>query len=144
MTRFNVISPKRGSYWVSRTLDPGGFSVSFSATYVLTIALDDPPFPLAAGAGLQLFEIAVRKSAAGLDPDVRVDLYQSGTLLATCIATAPVTDLSRMVLSGTWNASLLSSLSAGAGVEARVISTTHQKGINVDVGAFSWTPTLTN
>lgn len=94
------------------------------------------------GAGLQKFKIWVKKAGGSSTPSVRVDLYENGIELANGVITATsVTSTTGVLLSGTWDATLLTNAD-GSGVEAYV------DGINslgkptnraaISVGAVEW------
>lgn len=67
---------------------------------------------LLAGAGLQRFSVWVRKSASGgTNPTYTMKVYDNGVDKGT-IATGSITSLTGQTLTGTWNASVLASLSS--------------------------------
>lgn len=104
-----------------------------------------PDRPLKTGAGLQEFRVLVRKAGGINDPTVSVELYEAGVFIANVVASQALTSTTGVVLSGTWDASLLSNPD-GSGVEVRVVGTA-PGGANADrstveVGAVEWNATL--
>lgn len=100
---------------------------------------------LTTGVGIQEFRVQVRKkSASGGDVAATVELYEAGVFKATVVAQTIISSTTGVVLSGSWNASLLTD-QTGASVECKVVG---QGNINdaLEVGAIEWnalyTPTI--
>lgn len=107
------------------------------------VSFPSPSATLQTGAGLQEFRVLVRKYGTGaLNPLARIELYETGgtTPLATVLANTAVSSNSGVVLSATWDASLLGAVS-GANVEVRVVGTGVSGGV-LEVGAIEWIPVV--
>ena len=87
------------------------------------------------GTGLQEFRVLVRKTNHSTNPTCDVELYESGVLVATLINDQAISSTSGVVLSGAWNANLLTG-SDGGNVECRVTGTVG--GGSLEVGAVEW------
>lgn len=96
------------------------------------------------GAGLQTFRVRLRKTAAaGNATTWSLELFENGVSVAVlATGTTTATDPGEVV-SGTWDASLLSGAS-GADVECRLLQTSGGTGAppgdrrGIEVGAFAW------
>lgn len=95
------------------------------------------------GAGLQSIRVLVRKTNHSTDPSAVVELFETGggSALATVVASTSVGSTSGVVLSGTFDASLLSTAD-GSAVEVRVSGTTGGGNpgnrASLEVGAIEW------
>jgi len=97
------------------------------------------------GADLQQFQIWVRRGSVGVPktPTVRIELYENGGSLGTILANTEVTNDSGILLSGTWNANLLSNAD-GSLVECYIYGTAAVAGGNkstIEIGAVEWNVT---
>jgi hypothetical protein len=110
------------------------------------------PTPAAApstGAGLQEFRVWVRKSSSGGNAcALDIELWESGVLVANLGTSGTITSTTGVIVSFTWDATLLGTAS-GANVEARVDQSsggggnpTNRKGL--EVGAVEWNAALPN
>lgn len=109
----------------------------------LRVSFPAPSGDLKVGAGLQEFRVLVRKAGSAIgNPTCRVELYETGgtSPLATPVSNTAVSSTTGTVLSGTWNANVLSQIS-GAEVEAAIVATGVTNG-SVEPGAIKWVPTL--
>lgn len=77
--------------------------------------MENPDFDIG---GTQTITVRGRKSSSGGngDPEITVDLYESGTFVANVVAATTISSTGGVDLSGTFDASVLSDVS-GAGVE---------------------------
>lgn len=104
------------------------------------------PTPLAnpkTGAGLQEFRVRVRKAGTAIThPTCRIELYETGdtTPLSTPVSDTSVSNTTGVVLSGTWNASLLSQ-PTGAAVEVKVVGTGVTNG-SIEIDGIKWIPSV--
>lgn len=117
----------------------GGALVDVPMDTALLVSFPTPQDQLVAGAGLQEFRLQVRKGgSAGAHPTAALELWHfngvSRSKLADVLSATSVS--TTMVVSGTWDASILPSLS-GAGVELKVVGTA-VSGAWVEVGALEW------
>ena len=107
----------------------------------LRVSFPLPSGNLNTGAGLQEFRVRVRKTTGSTAPTCVVELWENGSLVTTVVASTSVTSTTGVVLSGTWDASLLSNIS-GANVECRVVGTVGGGNPGnraaVEVGAVEW------
>jgi len=96
------------------------------------------------GADLQQFKIWVRKRPGTGIPDVSIDLYENGVLVANVMAATNVTSSTGQLFSATWNASLLGTAD-GSLVECRIFGEWSNGGpsarCTVEVGAVEWNVT---
>jgi hypothetical protein len=92
------------------------------------------------GGGLQEFKILVRQKPGqtGAGPSATIRLYETNGVspLATALAATQVSSQSGVVLSGTWDAALLTD-PTGAKVECEVVGT-GQPGGSLEIGAIEW------
>jgi len=114
-----------------------------------TVCRTSFPTPTAAptdGVDLQEFRCLVRKTDHSTDPDVRVELYENGSLVSTPIADQALSSTTGVVLSAKWD-----SVSLGTGdgslVEVRVVGTpgggSPGNRASVEVGAVEWNAEVT-
>ena len=103
-----------------------------------------PPSDPAVGADLQEFRVLLRKDASGgSDPSYDLELWETGggAPLATLVSDATLSSDTGVVVSGTWDASLLATAD-GSAVELRVVGNRSGGNPNnrrtVEVGAVEW------
>ncbi|MDH3194745.1 MAG: hypothetical protein OEL78_00380 [Hyphomicrobiales bacterium] len=106
------------------------------------VSFPSPTSNLTAGAGRQEFRILARQNASGgNNPSVTVELYENGAPVSTLISGQTISSTTGIVLSGTWDAASLASIS-GADVECRVLG--NRAGgppanrRTVEIGAIEW------
>ncbi len=157
---------------MAETIAPDGLLVQTNLTGSLTDIDDDPASPdglwlnatddgtdtvcrvsfaspsanLQTGAGLQTFRTWLRKSASGgTDPTVAIELYESGSLVASLSTGTSITSESGQTVSATWDASSLAGIS-GANVELRIVGSRSGGSPagrrTVEVGAVAWDATV--
>lgn len=115
--------------------------LSPAADTALRVSFTNPTFEPYRGDGVQQFILHARRIGAGAsNPVVRVDLYESGTLLGTAIPPTAVSSTTGQRIAGSWDASLLSD-ATGANVEAYVYGASAYDG-RVEVGALRWLAAL--
>lgn len=115
-----------------------------TASNTATVARVSFPTPTGnptVGAGVQEFRVLVRKTNQSTNPTCTVALYENNTSLATIVSSTTISTTAGIVLSGTWNANLLSTAD-GSLVECRVVGTvgggTPSNRASVEVGAIEW------
>lgn len=110
----------------------------------LRVSFPTPSGSLTTGAGLQGIRVLVRKTGQSTNPTVVVELWQSGSLVSTLVASTTVSSTTGVVLAGSFDASSLSD-PTGAGVEVRVNGTpgggSPSNRASVEVGAIEWNTT---
>jgi len=108
---------------------------------VLRVSFPSPTIgTLNTGAGLQTFKAWVRKNGGTGSPTATLELWESGVLKATVLAATSVTSATGQMLTGTWDASLLTAVS-GVNVECRITGTVGGSGgqrATIEVGAVRW------
>lgn len=110
-------------------------------TDTLRLSFDDPTYVLRYGTGLQRWRIRARKSGAGPNPTVRVDLYEStGPLIGTPIPPTTVSSPTGEVVEGVWDAQALTDRT-GANVEALITVERGALDAAVDIAGFPWIAT---
>ena len=91
--------------------------------------------------GTQTVNVRCRKGSQSRDPEISVDLYESGSLVQNLVATTAVTSTTGQDVSGNFNASALSAAS-GNDVEIRVVITgaggPAQQRNSVEVAQIEW------
>lgn len=105
------------------------------------VSFPTPASRPAIGADFQELKAQVRKTGSGSTPDCLIQLYETDGVnpIATIVPASGVSGTS--VLSGTWNASLLT-VDTGAAVEAS-ISATARGGSTIEIGGIEWNAALT-
>jgi hypothetical protein len=129
------------------------FILVSASTSTLTVrtSMNDPSVSLARGSGLQSVSVQVQRNVSGGNgvPTVTVRVLQQGssTVLATPINAVSMGVIDEpQVFAGTWNASVLSSLS-GLTVEYEVVITTNGGGGNArsgNLGYIGWNAAIQN
>lgn len=118
--------------------------ISNNVDTVCRVSFPTPTGNPTVGADLQEFKIWVRKQPGTGVPQVQIDLYENGVLVATVLALMDVTNPTGQLFSGTWNANLLSNAD-GSGVECRIFGDWSNGApsarCTVEVGAVEWNVT---
>lgn len=105
----------------------------------LRVSFPSPSGPLKVGSAIQEFRAQVRKAGDTVNPDVTIELYETGgsTPIATVLPAAIVSAGSGgEVVAGMWDAALLANAS-GAAVECRVVGIA-RSGSTVEIGALEF------
>ncbi len=132
----------------ARALLPAGAAIDGKADTELRVGFADPWALLQTGPDVQEFRVLLRKDAAGgNDPTYDLELWETGgaTPLATLVSGATLSSDTGVVVSATWDASLLATAD-GSAVELRVVG--HRSGgqqskrRTVEVGAAEWNAKL--
>jgi len=111
---------------------------------VLEVNFPDLPGPLNTGAGLQEIRARVAESQISNSPDnVSMYIYEGGTLRATLYnQNNPLYGTGGAVISGTWDASILSTQAADADVRVRITCTADTSPppqvSSLDVDSIEW------
>ena len=110
----------------------------------IQVGFPTPPTDPKLGAGLQQFQVLLRKDAAGgNDPTYDIELWETGggAPLATLVSGATLSSDTGEVVAATWDASLLGSAD-GSAVELRIVGDRSNgptsKRRTVEVGAVEW------
>lgn len=126
--------------------DGSWLTTSNNTTTVCRVSFPTPTGEPTVGAGLQEFRALVRKTNHSTDPTATIEVYENGSLVTTLVSSQTISSTTGVVLSGTWNASSLST-SNGSQVELRVSGTPGGGNPNnrasVEVGAVEWNVTYT-
>lgn len=126
--------------------DGNWLTTSNNTSTVCHVSFLTPSSSLNTGAGLQEFRCLVRKTNQSTNPTATVDLYENGTLITNLVSSTTISTTTGIVLSGTWNASLLGT-SDGSLVECRITGTpgggSPGNRASVEVGAIEWNANYT-
>ena len=125
--------------------DEGDWATATSvADTSLRVGFPTPPGDPTVGADLQEFRVLLRKDATGgNDPTYDIELWETGggAPLATLVSGATLSSDTGVVVSATWDASLLGT-SDGSAVELKVVGDRSNgpssKRRTVEVGAVEW------
>lgn len=112
---------------------------------VCRVSFPTPSITPATGAGLQKFRVHMRRNGATTSAGWSLQLYESGVIVGSALATGTLTNTSPVTVEGTWNASSLGTAS-GANVECRLEQTSGGTGgtrSGIEVGAVKWAVTYT-
>lgn len=123
---------------VTYSLDAIAVIVDYTLpAYDVRVSFPTPTSAPGTGAGLQEFRALVRKKVNDANnPLARLELWESGALKSTVLADTAVTSTTGQVVSGSWDASTLTTAS-GANVECKVVGT-NVGGNALEVGAIEW------
>ncbi len=108
---------------------------------ICRVSFPTPTDPPRLGTDLQEFKVWVRRQPGSGIPQVRIEIYEDGILLATILANTNVNSALGELFSATWNASLLAQTD-GRNVECYIYGTAVGGGLGnrctVEVGAVEW------
>ena len=114
---------------------------------VCRVSFPSPSANPTVGAGLQEFRIWVRRTGHTTNPTCEIQLWESGSLVASILAATTVSNTTGVILSGTWNASLLGTAD-GSAVECYIIGTrgggSPAGRSSLEVGAVEWNAEVTS
>ncbi len=120
-------------------------ATSNSAASILRVSTPTPAATPIVGAGLQTFRAWLRKKGGTGTPTATLELWESGSLKSTVLAATNITSTTGQLISGTWNASSLTTAS-GVNAEIRITGTVGGSGgqvATIEVGAVDWVSTET-
>lgn len=124
--------------------DGNWLTTSNNTNTVCHTSFPSPSGNLTTGSGLQEFRAWVRKTNHSTDPTADLLVYENGILMTTLAGSVLVTSTTGQMLSGTWDASILSDVS-GVNVELLVNGTvgggSPGNRASVEVGAVEWNAT---